>query len=102
MRLSVIAVAAALGGLIASSADAMPIAAVGTVAKAPVVNVDYACGRGWHLTPRGVCRPNRYGPPRGYGWGYYRPPPPRWGWYGHRPYYRDGWDGGWRGRPRDW
>ena len=108
MRLSVIAIAAVLGGLAVSSAEAMPVpaavaipAVAGTVAEAPVVKVDYACGRGWHLTRWGECRPNRWGPPRGYGWGYDRPPPPR-GWYGHRPH-RDRWErDGWRERRRDW
>ncbi|HEY0121457.1 MAG TPA: hypothetical protein VGC14_06820 [Rhizobium sp.] len=102
MRLSVIAIAAVLGGLAVSSAEAMPVPAVGTVAAAPVVKVDYACGRGWHLTPWGECRPNRRGPPRGYyGWGN-RPPPPPWGWHGHRPH-RDRWErDGWRDRRRDW
>ena len=106
MRSSVFAIAALLGGLAVSSAEAMPIPAVGTTAAVPVVKVDYACGRGWHATRWGECRPNRWGPPPRYGWGggYHRPPPP-WGWHGHR----DGWrgDGGWRrdrwrDRHRDW
>ncbi|WP_168598795.1 hypothetical protein [Rhizobium sp. SG570] len=101
MRSSVFAIAALLGGLAVSSAEAMPVPAIGTTAAVPVVKVDYACGRGWHVTRWGECRPNRWGPPPPrYGWGH-RPPPP-WGWYGHRDY-RDGWhgDGRWR-RHRDW
>ncbi|MFS8048335.1 GCG_CRPN prefix-to-repeats domain-containing protein [Rhizobium sp. BR 314] len=111
MRSTVIAIAALLGGLAVSSAEAMPIPAVGTPAGvttsgAPAVNVDYACGRGWHATPWGECRPNRWGPPPPR-WGYRRPPPPPWGWHGHR-HHRDDWredrgwrDDGWR-RRRDW
>ncbi|WP_152096616.1 hypothetical protein [Rhizobium dioscoreae] len=102
MRSSVIAIAALLGSLVVSSAEAMPIPAVGTAASAPIVKVDYACGRGWHLTRWGECRPNRWGPPPRR-WGYYRPPPPPpWGWHGHR-HHRDGWrDDRWRDRPRYW
>ncbi|NTG39513.1 GCG_CRPN prefix-to-repeats domain-containing protein [Rhizobium rhizogenes] len=108
MRLSVFAIAAVLGGLAVSSAEAMPVSATGsitavvrTAAEAPVVKVDYACGRGWRLTRWGECRPRRWGPPRGYG--YYRPaPPPPWGYYGHRPH-RDRWErDGRRERRRDW
>jgi hypothetical protein len=61
MRSSVFAIAALLGGLAVSSAEAMPIPAVGTTAAVPVVKVDYACGRGWHVTRWGECRPNRWG-----------------------------------------
>ncbi|ASW05099.1 hypothetical protein FBZ98_10912 [Rhizobium sp. ERR 922] len=102
MRSSVIAIAALFGSLVVSSAEAMPIPAVGTAASAPIVKVDYACGRGWHLTRWGECRPNRWGPPPRR-WGYYRPPPPPpWGWHGHR-HHRDGWrDDRWRDRPRYW
>jgi hypothetical protein len=50
-------------------------------ASGDVVKIDYACGRGWHLSRHGVCRPNR--PP---------PPPPRW----HRPPPR------WDDRPHHW
>ncbi|WP_454853711.1 GCG_CRPN prefix-to-repeats domain-containing protein [Rhizobium binxianense] len=45
------------------------------------ISVDWACGRGWHQTPWGDCRPNWRRPP---------PPPPRY-------VYRRGWDG-----PREW
>ncbi|WP_092714470.1 GCG_CRPN prefix-to-repeats domain-containing protein [Rhizobium multihospitium] len=102
MRSSVIAIAALFGSLVVSSAEAMPIPAVGTAASVPIVKVDYACGRGWHLTRWGECRPNRWGPPPRR-WGYYRPPPPPpWGWHGHR-HHRDGWrDDRWRDRPRYW
>lgn len=110
MRSSVFAIAALLGGLVVSSAEAMPIPAVGTTAAVPIVKVDYACGPGRHVTRWGECRSNRWGPPPRYGWGggYHRPPPP-WGWHGHRDGWRgdgrrgDGWGRDrWRDRHRDW
>jgi hypothetical protein len=90
MKLSVIVAAFLFGGLAATSVDAMPIAAPAIAEQAsPVVKVDYACGRGWHLTPWGACRPNEWRrppprywghrPPPPYGWGYYRPR--HYGWY---------------------
>jgi hypothetical protein len=62
-----------------------------------VVRVDYACGRGRHLTRHGICRPN-YRRPVHRSW--HRPPPPPPRWYGHRPHHhghyrpppRHGWD----------
>src|SRR5262245_35236467 len=64
MKISVIATALVLGGAAVSTAQAMPSPAPVDTAKASqIVHVDYACGRGWHLTPWGHCRPNRYGPP---------------------------------------
>ncbi|WP_409566591.1 GCG_CRPN prefix-to-repeats domain-containing protein [Rhizobium leguminosarum] len=63
------------------------MAAPGLVQKAPVAaQVDYSCGRGFHLTPWGVCRPNgwRRSPPPYWG---HRPPPPPYGLHsGYRPH----------------
>ncbi|WP_432444438.1 GCG_CRPN prefix-to-repeats domain-containing protein [Rhizobium lusitanum] len=99
MRSSMIAIAVLLGSLAVTSAEAMPVPAVGTTASVPVVKVDYTCGRGRHVTRWGDCRPNRWGPPPRR-WGYYRPPPPPpWGWRDHRRHWRDD---GWRDRPRYW
>lgn len=91
MRLSVITTAVLLGGLAVSSAQAMPtaVAPAHVEKNAAVINVDYACGRGWHVTPWGECRPN--------GW---RRPPPRY-WDDRRPA-RYGWhEGGYRHHDRD-
>lgn len=100
MKIITLAAALVIGGLSAISAEAMPVAPLSadTAASSDVTKVDYACGRGWHLTRWGECRRNeyrRYAPPVRYG----HRPPPRWGWGGGwerpRPYYRDrGWDGG--------
>jgi hypothetical protein len=107
MRKTMIAMAIALSGFVVSGAEAMPMAAVQSGATNSIVQVDYACGRGYHVTPWGDCRPNWRRPPppryerryeRSYGWGHR--PPPRYGWRddrGHRPppwardrgYYRD-------------
>lgn len=64
MRKTVLSVAIVVGGLLASGASAMPMAQPGTPNSSKIENVDYACGRGYHLSPRGFCRPN--GPPREY------------------------------------
>jgi hypothetical protein len=50
------------GGLVATAAGAMP---AGSFAKSTpgAVQIDYACGRGAHMTPYGHCRPNHWGPP---------------------------------------
>ncbi|MGO4352409.1 hypothetical protein AB4Z25_10765 [Rhizobium sp. RAF36] len=105
MKIITLAAALVIGGLSALSAEAMPVAplAVDNAAASDVTKVDYACGRGWHMTRWGECRRNdyrRHAPPVRY---WHRPPPPRWGWGGGwerpRPYYRDrdrGWDGGGR------
>jgi hypothetical protein len=66
MRKTMIAMAIALSGFGVSVAEAMPIGAVQSGATNNVVQVDYACGRGFHVTPWGDCRPN-----------WRRPPPPR-------------------------
>ncbi|WP_083199333.1 GCG_CRPN prefix-to-repeats domain-containing protein [Rhizobium sp. AC44/96] len=92
MRISTIAIAIALSGAAVSIADAMPMAPIEPgAAKAPVL-VDYACGRGYHITQWGNCRPNwRPPPPPRYGWRYERTygwgdrPPPRYGWGYDRP-----------------
>jgi len=84
--MSVLATALVLGGVAASTAQAMPSPAPIDAAKtSQIVNVDYACGRGWHLTRWGECRPNwRRPPPVAFYGG-----PPRWGWERR---HRD-WDG---------
>ncbi|MEZ2127165.1 MULTISPECIES: GCG_CRPN prefix-to-repeats domain-containing protein [unclassified Sinorhizobium] len=81
MRMMIIA-AALIGGFVATNANAMPIAPVNV--QSQVIKVDYECGRGWHLTRWGECRPNRWDrrPPPRYSW--HRPPPPRWAWDGPR------------------
>jgi hypothetical protein len=92
MKSSLIATALVLAGLAASSAEAMPVAAgpAGVGKEAPVVRIDYACGRGWHVTPWGECRPNRWRrPPPPYYWGHR--PPPRYGWGDYRPRYHRDW-----------
>jgi hypothetical protein len=98
MKLRAIAAALLIGLPAVSAAEAMPVAPVehGQLNKA--VLIDYACGRGFHITPWGDCRPNWRRPPpprpryvyreRRYGWD--RPPPP----WAYRHYRRD-WD-----RPR--
>jgi len=57
----------------ATAASAMPMTTV-TGAANNVVQVADGCGRGYHLTPWGACRPNgwRGPPPRDYG-GWDRP-----------------------------
>ncbi len=95
MRLHLMAAALVFGGLAVSPAVAMPTGAglAGVEKEAPVVLADYACGRGWHVTPWGECRPNgwRRGPPPRY-WGHRPPPPPYgYGWRDHRPRYERDW-----------
>src|SRR5262249_47175453 len=65
MRMRMFAAAIAMCGFGVSVAEAMPIAPVNGIAAKNTVLVDYACGRGYHLTRWGNCRPN---------WN--RPPPP--------------------------
>ncbi|WP_431321089.1 GCG_CRPN prefix-to-repeats domain-containing protein [Rhizobium sp. YTU87027] len=107
MRMRMIAVAIAMCGFGVSVAEAMPVAPMNGIAAPNTVLVDYACGRGYHLTRWGNCRPNWNRPPpprygwrddRRYGWG----GPPRYGWRYERSY---GWDRPppWaRDRYRDW
>lgn len=103
MRKTMIAIAIALSGLGVSVAEAMPMAAVQSGATNNVVQVDYACGRGFHITPWGDCRPNWRRPPppppryerryyRDYGWGHR--PPPRYGWRDARGYRPPPWERG--------
>ena len=83
MPMRMIAAAIAMCGFGVTAAEAMPVAPLNGVAAKNTVLVDYACGRGYHLTRWGNCRPN---------WD--RPPPPRYGWRADRRY---GWD-----RPPPW
>ncbi|POO50707.1 GCG_CRPN prefix-to-repeats domain-containing protein [Agrobacterium rosae] len=53
-----------LTALIGSGANAMPVGNPSAPAAPVVHDVDYACGRGFRLSPRGYCRP--VGPPRHY------------------------------------
>ncbi|WP_146260130.1 GCG_CRPN prefix-to-repeats domain-containing protein [Rhizobium tubonense] len=91
MKKIVFASAILFGGLIATAAGAMPATSIAQPAatSAPgVVQVDYACGRGFHVTPWGHCRPNGWGPQRAH-------------WDDRRS--RGDWDGprhGWRGDDR--
>lgn len=98
MRRLVIAAALVASGFAATAANAMPTV---SFSKAPssVVRVDYECGRGFHVTPWGECRPNRWRrppPPPPY-WGHHRPaywggyhrPPPPPPWHHHHRYYGD-------------
>ncbi|TAU79598.1 hypothetical protein ELI41_32030 (plasmid) [Rhizobium leguminosarum] len=102
--MKIISLAAALlaGSLSVGAAHAMPN---GTpTVQSNVVNVDYECGRGWHVTPWGDCKPNRWR----------RPPPPEvffggpqppWGWdEPHRGWDRPRWrdERAWRGDDRGW
>lgn len=69
MRKLMLSAALIIVGLFASSANAMPTGNQSAPGNSLVQKADYACGRGYHLSPRGYCRPN--GPPRGYyggGW----------------------------------
>lgn len=100
MRMTTIALAIAMSGFGVSIAEAMPIAPVESGATKNAVLVDYACGRGYHLTPWGNCRPNwRQPPPPRYGWRYER----SYGW-GDRTPPRRGWDDdrSWGRRPPPW
>ena len=90
MKKIVFASAILFGAMLSTAASAMPVVSV-TKPASDVVQVDWACGRGFHQTPWGQCRPNRWGPP------------PMRAYWGHRPS-RD-WDGprhGWHDDHRDW
>lgn len=96
MRKTMIAIAIAMSGFGISAAEAMPIAAAPAGVTNNVQQVDYACGRGYHITRWGECRPNwrRPPPPRYYhGWGH-RPPPRYYGWRDDRGYRPPPWRGG--------
>ncbi|TCR97820.1 hypothetical protein [Rhizobium sp. BK418] len=97
MRKLLITVALLAAGTTSGVANAAPVGGVAVANTSNVLTVDYACGRGYHLSPRGFCRPNRWGPPpryygwdRGYGWGR----PYRGEWREYRRY--DRWDRDWR------
>ncbi|MDR6665756.1 GCG_CRPN prefix-to-repeats domain-containing protein [Rhizobium sp. 1399] len=98
MRKLLVTVALLAAGITAGAANAAPVGNVTALAASNVITVDYACGRGYHLSPRGFCRPNRWAPPprRYYGWdrsyGWDRP---HRGWREYRRY--DRWD-----HDRDW
>ncbi|MDP9573951.1 UNVERIFIED_ORG: hypothetical protein J2W66_004454 [Agrobacterium larrymoorei] len=62
MRNIVLGAALLISGLMGASANAMPLAQPLARDTTDIQAVDYACGRGYHLSPRGFCRPN--GPPR--------------------------------------
>jgi len=62
MRNIVLGAALLISGLMGASANAMPTAQPLARVTTDIQTVDYACGRGYHLSPRGFCRPN--GPPR--------------------------------------
>lgn len=88
---------AGLGG----NALVMPLGAMPAVSSPPVTQVDYACGRGWHLNDWNECVRNRWRPPP--------PPPPPWAHRGWGPRYGawgDGPRGHWHHRrpppPPDW
>ena len=68
MRRVVLGAVLLISGFMGASANAMPMAAPMVRSTTDIQTVDYACGRGYHLSPRGFCRPN--GPPRyERGWG---------------------------------
>jgi len=65
MRKIILSAGIILSSLLANAANAMPSAQPSIPATSLLQQVDYACGRGFHLSPRGFCRPN--GPPPLYG-----------------------------------
>lgn len=89
MKKLIIASAILIGGLVSTAANAMPVGAV-TTAPTHIVQVDYACGPGYHQTPWGDCRRNGWRrpppPPRFYG--HHRPPP----YWGHRDWHQRHYD----------
>lgn len=64
MRTIIFSAGIILGSVFANGANAMPSVPPPIPSASAVKKVDYACGRGFHLSPRGYCRPN--GPPREY------------------------------------
>ncbi|WP_244480274.1 hypothetical protein [Rhizobium sp. Root1220] len=57
MRNTMIATAIAIFGFGISVAEAMPIAPIGTPVEKNTVLVDYACGRGFHISPWVIADP---------------------------------------------
>ena len=64
MRKIIFSAGIILGSLLANVANAMPSVPPSVPSASNVQKVDYACGRGFRLSPRGYCRPND--PPREY------------------------------------
>ncbi|WP_413785986.1 GCG_CRPN prefix-to-repeats domain-containing protein [Agrobacterium sp. rho-13.3] len=64
MRKIILSAGIILSSVFANVANAMPLAQPSIPSASSVQKVDYTCGRGFHLSPRGYCRPN--GPPREY------------------------------------
>ncbi|WP_418137428.1 GCG_CRPN prefix-to-repeats domain-containing protein [Agrobacterium sp. El2ro-1b] len=62
MRKMILTAGLIFGALFGTGANAMPVGQPSAPSASHVQTVDYACGRGYHLSPRGNCRPN--GPPR--------------------------------------
>ncbi|MFC5757624.1 GCG_CRPN prefix-to-repeats domain-containing protein [Rhizobium sp. GCM10022189] len=97
MRKLLVTAALLAAGITAGAANAAPVGNIAVPAASNVVTVDFACGRGYHLSPRGFCRPNRWAPPppryygwhRGYGWDR-----PHYGWREYRRH--DRWNRDWR------
>lgn len=94
MRKLLVTIALLAAGITAGAANAAPVGSMTAPAASNIITVDFACGRGYHLSPRGFCRPNPprryYGWDRSYGWDR-----PHRGWREYRRYER--WD-----RDRDW
>ncbi|MGI2030834.1 GCG_CRPN prefix-to-repeats domain-containing protein [Rhizobium panacihumi] len=63
MRGLILSAGLILGTVFGSGANAMPIGQPAAPNTSAVQSVDYACGRGFYLSPRGICRPHRP-PPR--------------------------------------
>jgi hypothetical protein len=90
MRKLILAVTLLLSGFAGGAANAMPVGDVASTPSSNVVAIDYSCGRGYHLSPRGFCRPNEWAPPprpRYYSDRWDRRGPPHRYWREHR-YYR--------------
>lgn len=99
MRKLLVTIALLAAGITAGAANAAPVGSMTAPAASNIITVDFACGRGYHLSPRGFCRPNRWAPPprRYYGWdrsyGWDRP---HRGWREYRRYERSDRDRDWR------
>ncbi len=53
MRKMILTAGVILGALLGTGANAMPVGQPSAPSASHIQNVDYACGRGFHLTPRG-------------------------------------------------
>lgn len=62
MRGLILSAGLILGTLLGTGANAMPLGQPVAPSASAAQKIDYTCGRGFHLSPRGICRPN--GPPR--------------------------------------